>query len=48
MNIRHIQTALGHSSSKKTEVYTRVLSINRKTLKSPLDVIMESATFGKK
>lgn len=48
VNIRYIQTALGHSSSKTTEVYTRVLSINSKTLKSPLDVIMESATFGKK
>ncbi|MEX0998146.1 MAG: tyrosine-type recombinase/integrase [Flavobacteriaceae bacterium] len=48
VNIRYIQTALGHSSSKTTEVYTRVLSINSKTLKSPLDVIMESATFDKK
>lgn len=48
VNIRYIQTALGHSSSKTTEVYTRVLSINSKTLKSPLDVIMESATLDKK
>ncbi|GGD99975.1 integrase [Planktosalinus lacus] len=48
VNIRYIQTALGHSSTKTTEVYTRVLSINSKTLKSPLDVIMESATFDKK
>lgn len=48
VNIRYIQTALGHSSTKTTEVYTRVLSINSKTLKSPLDVIMESATFDNK
>jgi len=48
VNIRYIQRALGHSSTKTTEVYTRVLSINSKTLKSPLDVIMESGTFGKK
>ena len=45
VNIRYIQTALGHSSTKTTEVYTRVLSINSKTLKSPLDVIMENATL---
>jgi len=47
VNIRYIQRALGHSSTKTTEVYTRVLSINSKTLKSPLDVIMESATLDK-
>lgn len=48
VNIRYIQTALGHSSTKTTEVYTRVLSINSKTLKSPLDVIMESSILGEK
>ena len=47
VNIRYIQRALGHSSTKTTEVYTKVLSINSKTLKSPLDVIMESGIFGK-
>ncbi len=47
VNIRYIQTALGHSSTKTTEIYTRVLSINSKTLKSPLDVIMESTTLDK-
>ena len=47
VNIRYIQTALGHSSTKTTEIYTRVLSINSKTLKSPLDIIMESSTFDK-
>ena len=41
VNIRYIQSALGHSSTKTTEVYTRVLGINNKTLKSPLDSLYE-------
>ncbi len=45
VNIRYIQSALGHSSSKTTEVYTRVLGISNKTLKSPLDTLYESFTF---
>ncbi len=48
VNIRYIQSALGHASTKTTEVYTRVLGINNKTLKSPLDTLYESVTFGKK
>ncbi len=44
-NIRYIQSALGHASTKTTEVYTRVLGINNKTLKSPLDTLYESVTF---
>jgi len=47
VNIRYIQSALGHSSTKTTEVYTRVLGINNKTLKSPLDSLYESSIFGK-
>lgn len=47
VNIRYIQSALGHSSTKTTEIYTRVLGINNKTLKSPLDSLYESITFGK-
>ncbi|MGC1630835.1 MAG: hypothetical protein WA749_01865 [Gelidibacter sp.] len=47
VNIRYIQSSLGHSSTKTTEVYTRVVGINNKTLKSPLDSLYESATFGK-
>lgn len=46
INIRYIQRALGHSSSKTTEVYTRVLSINNKTFTSPLDSLLESSIFG--
>ncbi len=48
VNIRYIQMALGHSSIKTTEVYTHILGINSKTLKSPLDVLFESATFKSK
>ncbi|MDC8001966.1 tyrosine-type recombinase/integrase [Aequorivita todarodis] len=47
VNIRYIQSALGHASTKTTEVYTRVLGINNKTLKSPLDTLYESVTFDK-
>ncbi len=47
VNIRYIQKALGHSSSKTTEIYTHVLNITNKTLKSPLDMLMEKATFDK-
>ncbi|MBI3143070.1 MAG: hypothetical protein HYZ16_09600 [Bacteroidetes bacterium] len=39
----YIQTALGHTSSKTTEVYTRVTSINNKTLRSPLDSLYDTA-----
>lgn len=45
VNIRYIQSALGHASSKTTEVYTRVLGISNKTLKSPLDTLFETVTF---
>ncbi|WP_246516144.1 tyrosine-type recombinase/integrase [Aequorivita echinoideorum] len=45
VNIRYIQSALGHSSTKTTEVYTRVLGISNKTLKSPLDTLYETVTF---
>lgn len=45
VNIRYIQSALGHASSKTTEVYTRVLGISNKTLKSPLDTLFEKGTF---
>ena len=45
VNIRYIQSALGHASSKTTEVYTRILGVSNKTLKSPLDTLYESVTF---
>lgn len=39
VNLRYIQSALGHNSSKTTEIYTRVININNKTLKSPLELL---------
>jgi len=39
VNLRYIQSSLGHSSSKTTEIYTRVISVNSKTIKSPLDLL---------
>lgn len=45
VNIRYIQSALGHASVKTTEIYTRVLGISNKTLKSPLDTFFEKGTF---
>ena len=47
VNIRYIQSALGHASSKTTEVYTRILAINNETLTSPLDNLYKSVKFGK-
>ena len=47
VNIRYIQSSLGHSSTKTTEIYTRVVGINNKTLTSPLDSLYESGTFEK-
>lgn len=45
VNIRYIQTALGHNSTKTTEIYTRVLNITNKTLKSPLDMLNKNRSF---
>ena len=39
VNLRYIQTSMGHSSSKTTEIYTRVINISNKTLKSPLELL---------
>ncbi|MEY2924875.1 MAG: hypothetical protein RLZZ337_1423 [Bacteroidota bacterium] len=39
VSMRVIQNALGHSSSKTTEIYTRVININNKTVMSPLDLL---------
>ncbi|HLS30363.1 MAG TPA: tyrosine-type recombinase/integrase [Flavobacteriaceae bacterium] len=45
INIRYIQAALGHSNIKTTEIYTKVLSVNNKSLTSPLDNLYESFIF---
>lgn len=46
-NLRYIQAALGHNSSKTTEIYTHVLRINNKSVESPLDLLMKKHKFGK-
>lgn len=48
VNIRYIQSALGHSSTKTTEVYTKVLGISNKTLTSPLDILYKRSNFPEK
>ena len=37
VDIRHIQVLMGHSSSKTTEIYTKVTKENLKKIRSPLD-----------
>ena len=38
-DIRYIQSILGHSSTKTTEVYTQVALSNINIIKSPIDML---------
>jgi site-specific recombinase XerD len=45
VNIRHLQNMLGHNSPKTTEIYTKTIEINNKTITSPLDFLLKNNTL---
>lgn len=42
INLRHLQNMLGHNSPKTTEIYTKTIEINNKTIVSPLDFLLKN------
>ncbi|HFC01187.1 MAG TPA: recombinase XerD [Phaeodactylibacter sp.] len=42
VNMKHIQSMLGHASPKTTEIYTKLIEINNKKVTSPLDYLMKN------
>jgi len=48
VDLRYIQSLLGHSSAKTTEIYTQVRSHSLAKIKSPFDVLIESKTGNNK
>ncbi len=45
INLRHIQTMMGHNSPKTTEIYTKTIEINNKKITSPLDYLLNNNNF---
>lgn len=45
ISMRHLQNMLGHSSPKTTEIYTKTIEINNKTITSPLDSLLKNITL---
>lgn len=41
ISMRHLQNMLGHTSPKTTEIYTKTIEINNKTIISPLDSLLK-------
>ena len=48
VDLRYIQSLLGHSSAKTTEIYTQVRSHSLAKIISPFDVLIESKTSNNK
>ncbi|MDW3195012.1 MAG: tyrosine-type recombinase/integrase [Cytophagales bacterium] len=44
-NLRYVQTLLGHTSVKTTEIYTHVSSKKLEEVKSPLDYLGTNGIF---
>ena len=43
VNIRHLQNMLSHNSPKTTEIYTKTIEINNKTITSPFDSLLKNS-----
>ena len=41
VNLRYIQSCMGHESPETTQIYTHIVSINNNVVRSPLDRIID-------